>query len=71
MTNTKPSPDERPPSTDWRVKTPVERLERAQEYLRGTQATFEVLRDLAGAMKDIDKRFTHARRLLLARLTPA
>jgi predicted acylesterase/phospholipase RssA len=49
----------------WRTRTPGERLAAAQEYLRGKTAPFADLRDLGFAMKDLDKRFTHARRLLL------
>jgi len=52
----------------WKDRTPSERLAAAQDFLRGTRPSFADLRDLAGALKDSDKRFTHARRLLVRAL---
>src|SRR5262245_28336101 len=48
-----------------REVSPATRLAAAQELLRRNTAALEDLRDLAFALKDHDKRFTHARRLLL------
>src|SRR6478735_11914530 len=52
-------------SVPWKDRTPAERLAAAQELLQRTRPPFEDLRDLAFALKDNDKRFTHARRLLV------
>jgi hypothetical protein len=52
-------------SLPWKDRTPDERLAAAQEFLRGTKPSFADLRNLAAALKDNDKRFTHARRLLV------
>jgi predicted acylesterase/phospholipase RssA len=49
----------------WRDRSPDQRLAAAQDFLRGTGGSLSDLCDLAFAMKDADKRFTHARRLLL------
>jgi predicted acylesterase/phospholipase RssA len=60
------SPSDQPAaSLPWKDRTPDKRLEAAQNFLRGTKPTFAGLLDLAAALKDIDKRFTHARRLLV------
>jgi len=58
-------PDRPPSSPSWKDRTPADRLAAAQEFLRGTRPSFADLRDLAAALKDNDKRFTHARRLLV------
>ena len=52
-------------SLPWKDRTPADRLAAAQEFLRGTKPSFADLRDLAAALKDNDRRFTHARRLLV------
>src|SRR5262249_26260642 len=57
--------DQPPSSLPWKDRTPAERLAAAQEFLRGTKSPFADLCDLAAALKDNDKRFTHARRLLV------
>ena len=59
------SSTEPPSSVVWKDRSPADRLARAQELLRGTKPQFAELCDLAFALKDIDKRFTHARRLLV------
>jgi hypothetical protein len=53
-----------PMSVKW-DRTASERLAATQDVLRGTGGALTELRDLAFALKDVDKRFTHARRLLL------
>jgi len=69
MTSTNVSPvslsDHPSSSLPWKDRTPADRLAAAQEFLRGTKPSFADLRDLAAALKDNDKRFTHARRLLV------
>jgi hypothetical protein len=52
-------------SLPWKDRTLDERLAAAQEFLRGTKPSLADLRNLAAALKDNDKRFTHARRLLV------
>ena len=72
MTATSVSPVSPPnppqPSTSWKDRTPSERLAAAQDFLRGAKPSFADLRGLAAALKDSDKRFTHARRLLVRAL---
>jgi len=69
MTSTNVSPvslsDHPASSLPWKDRTPADRLAAAQEFLRGAKPSFADLRDLAAALKDNDKRFTHARRLLV------
>jgi predicted acylesterase/phospholipase RssA len=54
-----------PMSVTWKDRSAAERLAAAQDFLRGTGGELTELRDLAFALKDVDKRFTHARRLLI------
>jgi predicted acylesterase/phospholipase RssA len=70
MTNTNVASvlDQPASSLPWKDRTPDQRLDAAQEFLRGTKPSFADLRNLAAALKDNDKRFTHARRLLLRAL---
>ena len=56
---------QRPSSCPWKDRSPAERRSAAEDFLRGTKASFAELCELAAALKDADKRFTHARRLLL------
>src|SRR5262245_38160397 len=59
------SASSQPASVKWKDCTASERLTAAQDFLRGAGGELTELRDLALALKDVDKRFTHARRLLL------
>jgi predicted acylesterase/phospholipase RssA len=67
-TSVSSTPPFNPPTTaalSWADRTPDQRLAAAQEYLRGAKPPLAELRGLAAALKDVDKRFTHARRLLV------
>jgi predicted acylesterase/phospholipase RssA len=49
----------------WDERSAADRLAAAQAILRGQGATLDALQELASALKNHDKRFTPARRLLL------
>lgn len=60
-----PSAGSGPRPAGWETLTPAERRSAAQDFIRGKSGTVVELQALAAALKDCDKRFSHARRLLL------